>query len=218
MDIKSCDYCGRSFNRLKKFSDKQWKGRKYCSTKCSSTKHNISESDLRRLYIDELKSSTEIGKKLGISSTHILRMLKSFGIHARSPSESKTIALNKPEVRMKMSLARLGKPLSDSAKKKLSEMTGSRNANYRGGMTLSNGYLYFTASTSNGEHAGKALHAVIAEWLYERKPLQGEHVHHIDGNKLNNHPENIVIMSDSDHGKIHAVERVNNIGDIHERD
>ncbi|MCX8649972.1 HNH endonuclease [Gilliamella sp. B2776] len=42
-----------------------------------------------------------------------------------------------------------------------------------------------------------------------RKLIKGEHVHHIDGNKLNNNPNNLIILSASEHAKIHTGDRQN---------
>lgn len=50
---------------------------------------------------------------------------------------------------------------------------------------------------------GKHLHRVVAEQKIGRELKKGEIVHHIDGNSLNNHPENLEIMSQSKHIKLH---------------
>lgn len=51
------------------------------------------------------------------------------------------------------------------------------------------------------------LHRAVLENHLGRKLLTTEHVHHIDGNPDNNHISNLVILSNSDHGKISYVER-----------
>lgn len=54
---------------------------------------------------------------------------------------------------------------------------------------------------------GKHTHRVVAAEKAGRELLPGEVVHHIDGNKLNNHPDNLEILpSQSVHASLHAYE------------
>jgi hypothetical protein len=53
----------------------------------------------------------------------------------------------------------------------------------------------------NGRHE----HRVIAEQLIGRPLAKGEIVHHIDGNKLNNSPENLKIMTQGEHMREHGL-------------
>ena len=46
---------------------------------------------------------------------------------------------------------------------------------------------------------GRHLHRVIAEKMLGRKLTTDEVVHHIDGNKQNNEPENLQVMTRSEH-------------------
>lgn len=55
---------------------------------------------------------------------------------------------------------------------------------------------------------GRHTHRVVAEEKLGRKLKPGEIVHHIDGNKRNNHPDNIqVLPSQAEHARIHMIER-----------
>lgn len=51
--------------------------------------------------------------------------------------------------------------------------------------------------------SGKVLHWYIAEkYLLKRKLKEGEQIHHVDGDKLNFNPDNLIVMSKEDHKKI----------------
>ena len=52
----------------------------------------------------------------------------------------------------------------------------------------------------------KRLHQEIAESVY-RKLMDGEVVHHINGDKADNRPANLQIMSHSEHSRLHLKER-----------
>lgn len=63
-----------------------------------------------------------------------------------------------------------------------------------------NGYVVFT----RGEHKGRSVHRVVAEQKEGRPLTRDEHAHHVDEVKTNNEPDNIEVMSASDHTSMHA--------------
>jgi hypothetical protein len=54
---------------------------------------------------------------------------------------------------------------------------------------------------------GRHMHRVVAEQMLGRKLEKGEIVHHIDGDKWNNKPENLQVMTQSEHIKLHLHEK-----------
>lgn len=53
---------------------------------------------------------------------------------------------------------------------------------------------------------GRHMHRTIAEQKLGRLLKDGEIVHHIDGNKRNNHPDNLSVITQSEHIKTHLPE------------
>lgn len=58
-------------------------------------------------------------------------------------------------------------------------------------------------STTYRKFLGRHEHRVIAENIVGRPLHEGEIVHHIDGNKHNNNAENLKVMMQSEHMRIH---------------
>lgn len=50
---------------------------------------------------------------------------------------------------------------------------------------------------------GRHTHRVVAEQKIGRPLRRGEVVHHIDGNKRNNHPDNLEVMTQAEHIELH---------------
>ncbi len=50
---------------------------------------------------------------------------------------------------------------------------------------------------------GRHTHRIVAEEKLGRPLKKGEIVHHIDGNKRNNDPSNLMVMTQSEHCRIH---------------
>ena len=47
-------------------------------------------------------------------------------------------------------------------------------------------------------------HVLVVEQKYGRVPNKNEHIHHINGTKTDNSPENLFLCTRKEHGKIHA--------------
>ena len=54
---------------------------------------------------------------------------------------------------------------------------------------------------------GKHTHRIVAEQKLGRSLKKGEIVHHIDGNKRNNDPSNLIVMTQSEHCSLHFKRR-----------
>lgn len=54
------------------------------------------------------------------------------------------------------------------------------------------------------KYYGEKVHRMVAEQIIGRPLKPGEVVHHIDGNKRNNNPENLLVLTASEHSRIHG--------------
>lgn len=92
---------------------------------------------------------------------------------------------------------------SDDWKKAISEAKSELGKLKAAGVSVKkSGY----AEVTTGRHKGKKVHQVIAEVWLGRELAEGECVHHIDGYKLNNDPDNLAIMTISGHSRLHRRE------------
>ena len=64
-----------------------------------------------------------------------------------------------------------------------------------------NGYLRFCDS-------GRLVHRWVMERELGRRLEKWEHVHHIDGDRRNNRPENLVLMTRDEHYRIHEYQTI----------
>ncbi len=69
---------------------------------------------------------------------------------------------------------------------------------------INDGYIVLEAKRGQKFH----LHRLIMEAKLGRRLRPDEIVHHIDGNKMNNHPDNLAITNRSEHAKIHRDDEI----------
>ena len=69
---------------------------------------------------------------------------------------------------------------------------------YGNGYQRTDGYIQITS----GPYKGKLLHRLIYEECYGSIP-KGYTIHHIDGDKTNNNPGNLMLLTKSNHHKLH---------------
>lgn len=155
--------------------------------------------ELKYMYDILLLSIPDISKKTGISLSTVRNRLLKHGVKLRSRTEG--IRLN-PE--------KLGHP---GIKREFSidwknNMSTSKSAYWNGkskGFSLKpSGYYEIT----QGCQKGRLVHDVIAEEKIGRKLLPTEVAHHINEVKTDNRPENIQVMTRSEHSKHHACSRI----------
>lgn len=80
---------------------------------------------------------------------------------------------------------------------------------YRGGRTVEyNGYVWEFAPGHPLQNLWGFVpqHRWVAEDKVGRPLVDGEHVHHLDGGRTNNHPDNLVVLSKSEHHKAHGAQ------------
>lgn len=89
--------------------------------------------------------------------------------------------------------------------------TGNRYGPYKDKVEIS-GYLYkympvHPDSTKSGY---VAEHRLVAEEKLGRRIKSNEDVHHINEDKHDNRPDNLEVLTDSEHSRLHAVKRWRN--------
>lgn len=153
----------------------------------SKPRYKINESLFRHKYLSEGLSGVEMAAFFHIGRSTVSRYLKEFGISERNVSETRKIKKWSP---------------SDEQRRKLSELgrsqTGSNNPYWKGGFINGWGYKKIRVS-------GKYMfeHRHVMEQQLGRPLVRGEEVHHMSHDKLDNRVENLVVLSSSEHSKLH---------------
>ena len=97
---------------------------------------------------------------------------------------------------------------SGSSYGRSSSRSGSYRSSSRPSSSLStrsrNGYSQYRTSSGGW----KFTHRRVAEKKMGGRIRSGHEVHHVDGNKRNNRPSNLRVLSKSAHRAIHSVKRI----------
>lgn len=92
--------------------------------------------------------------------------------------------------------------------KKIPHISGNKSKSWKGGRYISSDGYWMVYCGNNDTNIKwknyRKEHLVIAEQKLKRKLKKGEIVHHLDGDKLNNNPENLEILSsEKEHRILH---------------
>ncbi len=148
-----------------------------------------------RMYVDETRSLPEIAKELGWPISRVRSRLIGCGVTLRTRSQA---LKSKPNLNANLRGRKRG-PMPAETKRKLSE---ARLKQPCAGVSLKpSGYIAHT----NGPHKDRSVHAVIMEERLGRRLLPKEVVHHVDGDKTNNNIDNLALMTQSGHGRLHRM-------------
>lgn len=97
--------------------------------------------------------------------------------------------------------------MAENREKKSRRQRREGNPNWQGGRSVaSNGYVLIKVGVDHhlADVRGYAYeHRLVAEQKAGRRIEPGEHVHHINGDKVDNRPENLEILTVAEHCKRH---------------
>lgn len=193
-------------------------------------KYPISVEILHKAYIDEGKTLKEMCNIIGVTSPiTVSKILKAYGFdtnknskatnqtkNGRTDKEFKQLLIEE-YVKNRRSIDSIAQELSVSNRtilnylKRYGISRRSRNEKsscFTGGRNIcSNGYVEIIVPGHPATNARGYVyeHRIVAEKKLGRYLRSDEVVHHIDGNKTNNSPDNLIVLSNEDHATLHAL-------------
>lgn len=146
---------------------------------------------LYELYWIQQLSTPAIGERLGVSTSAVRKWMMKFGIPRREGTSVQLVigATN-----------RRTRPQASNQK-------GAANHNWKGGRTLhTKGYvLAYAPDHPNAVGSYVLEHRLVAEQMLGRPLGPDEDVHHKDGDKTNNQPENLEVLTHDEHARLHRL-------------
>ena len=147
-------------------------------------------------------STGPISANTGLSVSTVRRRLIAMGL-LRSRKEAMAIAVDAGRMGRKVGAKIPASEKMRQAAKRAARVRWERTPP-KGKSLKSSGYIEYTT----GPHKHRGEHVVIAEQAIGRHIKPNECVHHIDGNKRNNDPSNLVVMTFEDHSRLHAMQKI----------
>jgi hypothetical protein len=140
----------------------------------------FSAEAVRQMYESGM-TQAEIGKEIGVSQKVVWRFMKNNGIQARKAAKR--------------------------------DQTREKNSSWRGGRRIENGYvqIYMPDYPKAKPNGYVYEHIYISEQMLGRplnsfglKDERTEVVHHINGIKTDNRPENLLVLGVNEHHRLHS--------------
>lgn len=189
---RTCEACGKEMLIPIKRAE-QGRGR-FCSKACTKVKYNadsgsvtgvthanFSTQELVRLYVDEGLSAGEICQRFSTTKVTIRKYLKQAGIEMRGRTEA---------IRLRV---QQGKDV------------GENHSQWKGKRITRKGYVFLHQPNHPRSKNGRVQeHIVVWEQAHGRPLPKSMCVHHLNGIKSDNRPENLYACTNSEHQTVHT--------------
>lgn len=196
----TCDKCQYTWQSRKKA------GLPVVCPRCKSadwtTRPAGQDSEMARMYRSGM-SIPEISEATSVPMSNVRNRLIEGGVALRSRSSGQAASCKARRSHEKRKGVKRG-PFTEEWRKNISAARAKWGEENAVGVSLKpSGYIEFT----RGPNKGRRVHDVIVEQRIGRRLLAGEIVHHDDEVKHNNSDENLILMTRSEHQKLHMKRR-----------
>lgn len=171
-------------------------------------KFNATKEELESAYL-ELQSKIKVAEHFGVSKKLILNYMKRYGIERIRPSSEESAEIIRPFVEQGLSAPEIAEKSGFSTVhiRLLAKILGAKLPDkfHTGHITTHNGYRMIQMP---GHHDADSKgyvreHRFLMEQILGRTIDKNEVVHHKNGIKTDNRPENLEVMTKADHVKLH---------------